>query len=455
MWKKRIIAIVLLAVGVLIGFFVYRTQITGSKPFVLGLDLSGGTHLIYRADISAVPKGEVNDRMVALRDVIERRINIFGVSEPVIQTEHSSLTNEERLVVDLPGVTDIAEATKMIGQTPLLEFRVENDGTYVPELKIDPADVDADGNLTLNAGDALSAQYMPTDLTGRYLKRATLEFNQTTNEPIIGLQFDETGSKLFEDMTGANIGKSIAIFLDGSAISMPVVNEKITGGQAVINGSFSPDEAKLLVGRLNSGALPVPIELISTQTIGASLGADAVDAGVKAGMIGFIIIALFLILYYRFPGLVAVIALSVYVAIILALFKVMPVTLSAAAIAGFIISLGLAVDANILIFERMKEEMKKGHTVADAMREGFQRAWPSIRDSNISTIISMAILFMFGSALIKGFALTFGLGVLVSMLSAVTLSRRFLYSVSGNNGKFARIFYGSGAYNGSSSPTIK
>ncbi len=455
MWKKRILAIVLLAVGVLIGFFVYKTQISGSKPFVLGLDLSGGTHLIYRADISAVPKGEVNDRMTALRDVIERRINIFGVSEPVIQTEHSGLTDEERLVVDLPGVTDIAEATKMIGQTPLLEFRVENDGSYIPELEIDPTELDADGNITLNAGDALAAQYMPTELTGRYLKRATLEFNQTTNEPIIGLQFDETGSKLFEDITGANVGKSVAIFLDGSPISMPVVNEKITGGQAVINGSFAPDEAKILVGRLNSGALPVPIELISTQTIGASLGADAVDAGVKAGMIGFAIIALFLILYYRFPGFISVIALSIYVAMMLALFKLIPVTLSAAAIAGFIISLGLAVDANILIFERMKEEMKKGHTIADAMREGFERAWPSIRDSNISTIISMAILFMFGSSLIKGFALTFGLGVLVSMLSAVTLSRRFLYSVSGSNGKFSRIFYGSGGYSGSSSATMK
>jgi len=448
MWKKRLIAITLLIIGVLIALFVYKSEMSGKKPFVLGLDLSGGTHLIYRADLSQVPKAEVADRMVALRDVIERRINIFGVSEPVIQTEHSSITGEERLVVDLPGVTDIGEATAMIGQTPLLEFRVENDGSYAPQITIDPTEINADGTLNLDALSAAEAQFMPTELTGRYLKRATLEFDQTTMAPIISLQFDETGALLFEQMTEANIGKVVAIFLDGTPISTPNVNEKISGGQAVITGGFIPDEAKQLVGRLNSGALPVPIELISTQTIGPSLGADAVDAGVKAGIAGFAVIALFLILYYRFPGFIAVIALSIYVAIMLALFKLMPVTLSAAGIAGFIISIGLAVDANVLIFERMKEEMKRGHSLYDAMHEGFERAWPSIRDSNISTIISMVILFWFGTAVIKGFALTFGLGVLVSMLSAVTLSRRFLYAVSGSHNKFTQFLYGSGRYTG-------
>lgn len=448
MWKKRLIAALLLIIGVSIGLFVYKSEITGKRPFVLGLDLSGGTHLTYRADLSQVPKDEVTDRMAALRDVIERRINLFGVSEPVIQTEHSSITGEERLTVDLPGVTDIGEATAMIGQTPLLEFRVENDGTYTPTLKLDPSEIGADGTFNLDATSAAQAQFMPTELTGRYLKRATLQFDQTTMEPIISLQFDETGAVLFEQMTEANIGKVVAIFLDGTPISTPNVNEKISGGQAVITGGFTPDEAKQLVGRLNSGALPVPIELISTQTIGPSLGADAVNAGVTAGIAGFAVIALFLILYYRFPGFIAVVALSIYVAIILALFKLMPVTLSAAGIAGFVISIGLAVDANVLIFERMKEELKRGHSLYDAMHEGFERAWPSIRDSNISTIISMVILFWFGTAVIKGFALTFGLGVLVSMLSAVTLSRRFLYGVSGGKGKFIDFIYGSGRYTG-------
>ena len=251
-------------------------------------------------------------------------------------------------------------------------------------------------------------------------------------------------TKLFEEITSANVGKTVAIYLDGAVISAPNVNEKISGGTAVISGNFTPDEAKILVGRLNSGALPVPIELISTQTIGASLGANAVAGGVKAGMIGFIAVAIFLIIFYRLPGLVSVIALSIYTAIMLALFKLIPVTLSAPAIAGFIISIGLAVDANVLIFERMKEEMRSGRTIPDAMHEGFERAWPSIRDSNISTIITMAILFWFGTSLIKGFALTFGLGVLVSMFSAITLSRRFLYGVAGGESKVARFLYSSG-----------
>ena len=337
--------------------------------------------------------------MNALRDVIERRVNMFGVSEPVVQIQEGGFisgNSEEKLIVDLPGITDVEKATQMIGQTPLLEFKIE-----APKDTPQKVVVDKDGKATVDT----SPQFINTELTGRYLKKATLEFDQNTREPKVGLQFDDTGTKLFAEITKANVGKVVAIYLDGAPISAPVVREEITGGTAQISGSFTPTEAKQLVGRLNSGALPVPISLLSRQTIGASLGTNAVNAGVKAAIIGFLIIALFLILWYRLPGLIAVIALGIYVVIILSLFKLLPVTLTAAGIAGFIISIGIAVDANVLIFERVKEELRSGRTISDAVATGFSRAWFSIRDSNISSIITAIILFWFGTSLIKGFAL--------------------------------------------------
>jgi protein-export membrane protein SecD len=323
-----------------------------------------------------------------------------------------------------------------------LEFKTE-----APAGTPQTATVGPNGQVNLNAN--LGPQFVSTNLTGRYLKKATLEFDQNTREPMVSLQFDDTGTQLFDQITKANVGKIVAIYLDGAPISTPVVKEEIPDGQAVISGSFTPVEAKQLVGRLNSGALPVPISLLSTQTIGATLGGDAVHSGVKAAIIGFLIIALFLILWYRLPGLIAVIALCIYISIILALFKLLPVTLTAAGIAGFIISIGIAVDANILIFERVKEEMRSGRTVLDAVSTGFSRAWFSIRDSNISSIITAIILFWFGTSLIQGFALTLGMGVLVSMLSAITITRIFLSSVNflGEN-KIVRFLFSSGISNG-------
>ncbi len=400
--------------------------------------------MVYKADISQIPAGQVADSMSSLRDVIERRINLFGVSEPVVQVQGSGLISgntDNELIVDLPGVTDVDKAAKMIGETPLLQFKTESS-------QIPTATPDKNGVLQVN----LDKAFADTQLTGRYLKRATLEFNPTTNEPVVGLQFDSTGTKLFADITKANVGKVVAIYLDGSPISAPTVKEPILDGTAQISGNFTPEEAKTLVGRLNSGALPVPITLISRQTIGAILGQNAVQAGTKAAIIGFIVVALFLILWYRLPGLIAVLALSIYVSIILALFKLIPVTLTAAGIAGFIISLGIAVDANILIFERVKEEMRAGKTISDAVSAGFTRAWLSIRDSNISTIITAIILFWFGTSLIKGFALVLGMGVLVSMLSAITISRIFFKSMSfAGNGKFARFLFSSGLSSGAAS----
>ncbi len=453
LFRKAVLALIMLGLGIGVGLFVFKTEPKLNKnfenqkeffkkhPFRLGLDLSGGTHLIYNADVSALPAGQEGDSMDALRDIIERRVNLFGVSEPVVQIQHGSIISGagEQLIVDLPGVTDVKKATDMIGQTPLLEFKIER--SKDEPITLTPG---KDGKLDLGS-ISLDQQFVATDLTGRYLQKATLEFDPNTREPRVGLQFDETGTKLFADITKANVGKRVAIYLDGFSISSPVVREEIKDGKAVISGQFTPVEAKQLVGRLNSGALPVPITLLSTQTIGATLGDSAVNAGVKAAIIGFLLVALFLILWYRLPGLVATLSLCIFVAIILALFKLLPVTLTAAGIAGFIISMGIAVDANVLIFERIKEELRSGRTINDAVKFGFSRAWFSIRDSNISNFLTAVILFWFGTSLIKGFALTLGMGVIVSMFSAITITRIFLSTLGFiGEGKVARFLFGSG-----------
>jgi preprotein translocase subunit SecD len=448
MIKRIILAVLILAIGVSAGIFIYKSEprlnpkfeyahaFFKNHPFRLGLDLSGGSHLIYKADVSQV-NGSVGDAMDALRDIIERRINLFGVSEPVVQVQGGSFVSggDNQLIVDLPGVTDVEKATKMIGETPLLEFKTEAPAGTAKKAKV------VDGKLVVDPID----QYVDTELTGRYLKKATLEFNSTTRVPVVNLQFDDTGTKLFAKITKENVGKTVAIFLDGAPISTPVVREEIPNGTAVISGNFTPEEAKQLVGRLNSGALPVPISLVSRQTIGASLGENAIAAGVKAAAVGFLLVVLFLIIWYRLPGLLASLALCIFVVIILSLFKLIPVTLTAAGIAGFIISIGIAVDANVLIFERVKEELRSGKNISNAVSSGFARAWFSIRDSNISSIITALILFWFGTPLIKGFALTLGMGVLVSMFSAIVVTRIFLRLVNFiGEGKVARFLFSSG-----------
>ncbi len=452
--KRRILAIIILILAALVGFFVYKSTPSLNKNFEnqsaffqnhyfrLGLDLSGGSHLVYKADVSGLTSG-VNEAMDALRDVIERRVNLFGVSEPVVQVQGGGFISqgEHQLIVDLPGVTDLDKAIQLIGQTPLLEFKIE-----APEGTSQQAIVDEEGKIVLD----LDSQFVATELTGRYLKRASLEFNPNTNTPIVSLQFDEEGARLFAEITKASAGQTVAIFLDGAPISIPRVDEQykdtgITGGQAVIEGNFTPQEAKQLVGRLNSGALPVPITLLSKQTIGATLGGSAVEAGVKAAIIGFIFVALFLILWYRLPGVVASISLCIFILLMLSFFKLLPVTLTAAGIAGFIISMGIAVDANVLIFERVKEELRSGKSVSDSVAAGFSRAWFAIRDSNISTILASLVLFWFGTSLIKGFALTLGMGVLVSLFSAITITRVFLSALSFiGEGKAARFLFSSG-----------
>jgi protein-export membrane protein SecD len=442
MSKYRIGSAVLILALIFLGFFVYTTgkanSPLGKFPFKFGLDLVGGTELIYKADVSQVAQGDITTSMDALRDVIERRVNVFGVSEPIIQVEEAGLISgnkDHRLIVELPGVTDIDKAVALIGETPLLEFRLQNqDLTKLTKQQI----------ASSSANDLFSA----TGITGRLLSRAVLQFNSTTQQPIVVLEFNSEGKDLFAKVTRENIGKVLGIFLDGNPISLPTVRDEISNGSAQITGGFTPEEAKLLVRNLNYGALPVPIELISTESVGASLGEVALNAGVKAGLVGLVLTIIFLILWYRLPGLVASVALVLYVFISLSLFKLIPVTLTAAGLAGFILSIGMAVDANILIFERMKEELKKGKALDDSIHEGFHRAWLSIRDSNISSIITAIVLFWLGTSSVKGFALTLGLGVLVSMFTAITATRSFLFALGfKGESKSAKFLFGAGTHN--------
>jgi protein-export membrane protein SecD len=635
-WWAFIFVLILGIAGGLVAFGNYYNQAIDNYkllfppkvkeiPFRLGLDLLGGSQLVYDADVSAVPAGEQGQAAEGARDVIERRVNVFGVSEPLVQVNRTS-DGKYRIIVELAGIKDIREAIKKIGETPLLEFKEQrteaptlspeqkkeiedynktakiraeevlgkllSGGDFAAlareysedlETKADGGSVDwvakneapdvakaaesigvgktsrdlvtttegyellkveekrlkevkashilicyqgaekCEGNLTkeqayakikelkdkatpanfaqlakdnsteagakesggdlgwfakgamvepfekavweqkvgtisfvvetkfgyhiifkadenpeyklshilikTKSAEALlgeDAQWKNTELTGRNLKRASVQFNPQDNTPQVSLEFDEEGAKLFEEITGRNVGKPVAIFLDGYAISVPNVNEKITGGQAVITGNFSVIESRELAKRLNAGALPVPITLVNQQTIGASLGQASVDNSLKAGIVGLILVALFMIIYYRFLGFLSVISLLIYGLLSLAIFKLWPVTLTLSGIAGFILSIGMAVDANILIFERLKEELRAGKSLSSAIQEGFSRAWPSIRDSNFTTLLTCIVLIEFSTSAIKGFAVTLMLGVLLSMFSAITVTRTLL-----------------------------
>lgn len=381
-------------------------------PFRLGLDLLGGTHLVYQADLS---KSENKaDAMQGVRDVIERRVNYFGVAEPLVQ-----ISGQDRLIVELAGISDVSQAIQLIGETPFLEFK----------------ETKADTQTILDAqqkGQSLTEDPLrSTGLNGRHLKRATVVFDQQTYQPQVSLELNDEGAKLFAEITKNNLGKIVAIFLDGEAISTPVVQSEIRDGNAVITGKFTPIEAKLLATRLNSGALPVPISLVSQQTIGASLGAESLSKSLKAGFFGLILVALFMLLFYRLPGLVSVIALAIYVLIVLSFYKLISVTLTLAGISGFILSLGMAVDANVLIFARMREELKAGKTIRASMHEGFSRAWLSVRDSHVTTLIGAFILYTFTTSIVRGFALTLGIGVLTSLFTAIVVTRTLLNLFSG------------------------
>lgn len=553
-------------------------------PFRLGLDLQGGVQLVYQADVSQIPDTDKDDLLEGVKDVIEQRVNAFGVSEPVIQV-NKSIDGDYRVIVELAGIKSVDDAIKEIGETPRLEFKeqdmsvenvsadnlklmeeynnglkakaqelldkvkagedfaqlaktnntpksissdqtvgVENDGdlgwvssdnnkeifelvknlnpgqnSEIKErnggysiLKLeekrakegsllvsDPTKTEYKvreiflARMTANDLAAISDNWKNTELTGKNLKKAVLTFDQNDNSPQVSLEFDSEGAELFREITARNISKPVAIYLDDYPISVPTVNEQITDGKAVISGGFSISEAKELVQRLKAGALPVPIELINQKTVGASLGGQSIVDSLEAGLIGLILVVLFMLIVYRVPGLLSVFSLLLYGVMVLTIFKVLPlavaiivplfflilmlmtfeelhlldifltilfvvvavillvfglnpVTLTLAGIAGFILSIGMAVDANVLIFERFKEELRAGRSAKDAVDESIRRSWPSIRDGNISTLLICLVLMGFGTGALKGFGTTLFIGVSVSMFSAVVVTRNLL-----------------------------
>ncbi len=401
-WLVLIILLTALA-----AFFVYPGGWLDKKynfqPWRLGLDLTGGSHLVYNINLSQVVSADQKSVLNGLRDVIEKRVNLFGVSEPQVYLSESG--GQNRLIVELADVKDVNEAIKQIGLTPTLHFS-EVDFT-----------------------DQANPVFIATKLTGRYIKNAQLIFDNIVNQPQVSLTFNKEGGELFEEITGRNVGKPVAIFLDNNLIEMPTVQEKISGGQAQISGQFSVAEARQLVERFNAGALPAPITLINQQTIGASLGSDSLEKTIYAGLVGFTLLIIFMLLYYRLFGLISSLALFIYIILTLAFFKLFGITMTLAGVAGFILSIGMAVDANILIFERTKEEIRNGLSRLTAIEEGFKRAWPSIRDSNMTTIITSVILYYFTSGFVKGFALALLVGVVISMFSAITVSKILLRNI--------------------------
>lgn len=652
-WRAFILIIILtIAGGMVVGGSYYNRAVdklaaktkdvvkfphTKEIDFRLGLDLLGGSRLVYKADVSVIPESDKVSSLEGVRDVIERRVNVFGVSEPVVQTNKSG--GDYQIIVELAGIKDVNEAIKMIGETPLLEFKEQNTEkraltpeekkdldafnkqaedkatlvlgkvisggdfsalakefseddatsanggdlgwitdktqpeivTFVSNLKkgeitkdlkktskgfeivklddkrvktdpfnekfqekevkaahllicfngaescesglskeealdkikklkqqatvanfkelvknnsTEPGARDSGGELgwfgrgkmvkpfeeaafsmlkgaisepvetqfgyhliykqdervvseykvrhilinTKSAEDIVGVQsdWKNTELTGKNLKRAVVQFNPNDNSPEVSLEFDEDGGKMFGDITARNVDKQVAIFLDGYPISIPTVNEKITGGKAVITGKFNIKEAKMLVQRLNAGALPVPISLVNQQTVGATLGRDSLVASLKAGLYAFLLVAVFMILFYRLPGFISVFSLLIYSLLVLMIFKLWPVTLTLSGVAGFIFSVGIAVDANVLIFARLREELQRGRPLNLALEEAFTRAWPSIRDSNSFTIITSIVLIMFTTSVVKGFAVTLIIGVVISMFSAIVITRSFL-----------------------------
>lgn len=408
------------------------------KSFRLGLDLQGGTHLLYEADLSNIEKKDYSSSMQGLRDIIEKRVNLFGVQEPVIQIQESS--GHYRLIVELAGIKDVSEAIKMIGQTPFLEFkeqRTEEEAKKILDKKkelqgktIEEIQQIPDWQLALE-----DPYFKSTQLTGKYLKRAEVVFDQNTSKPLINLQFNDEGAKIFEELTARNVGKPLAIYIDQTIISAPVVQGPISGGKAQISGNFNIASARDLARNLNAGALPLPIKLISQQSVGPTLGQISLEKSLKAGLIGFLAVILFMILLFRIPGIFSSIALIIYTALVLAIFKIIPVTLTLAGIAGFILSIGMAVDGNILIFSRVKEELKQGKTYPIALEEGFRRAWPAIRDGNLTVIIVGVILFVFGFGFVQGFALTLIIGNLISLFSTIFITENFLRCFSSEKPK--------------------
>ncbi|MFA7659335.1 MAG: protein translocase subunit SecD [Candidatus Gastranaerophilaceae bacterium] len=409
MKNKKIMFWAIVLIVIICGIIIFI------KPTKLGLDLVGGSRLVLEAQTTDTVAKITPEMMDSLRFAIENRVNKLGVAETVVQQ-----TGDKRLLIEIPNVSDLSKAKEFLGETAELEFKKE--------------------------GKPINGQpvWIGTGLSGKDLSRAVLSTNSSNGEWVVDLEFNDKGTRKFADLTQKLVGKPMAIFFNGELQSAPVIREPIIGGNAQISGGengFQYEEAKKMVDLLNAGALPVPAKIIEENTVGPTLGADSIEKSKIAGMIGLGIVMLFMIAFYRLPGVIADVALICYSIILFALFKAIPVTLTLAGIAGFILSIGMAVDANILIFERTKEELRAGRTLFTAINAGFDRAFTSIFDSNMSTIITCVILYMLGTSVVKGFALTLAIGVIVSMFSAITITKNIMHLVFGTGElKYPQLF---------------
>lgn len=393
-----------------------------------GLDLRGGVQLLLEADMSQIPLSDRQSALESAQEVILNRVDRLGIAEPVVQTSQSPQADQYRLIVELPGVSDVEEAVSLVGQTAALEFRV----------------LDPNQEASPTAQLDLASAFVPTELTGANLKRAQVQFNPENGKPMVSLEFDDQGRDLFAEITGENIGQPVAIFLDDYPLTIPRVETQILDGQAVISGEFTSEDARALAIQLNAGALPTPINVVSQKTIDATLGQAAVDASLTAGLVGLTMVVVFMIGYYGVLGFLASLALGVYAVITLALYKLMGVTVTLPGLAGFILSVGMAVDANILIFERYREEIRLNKPWQQAIELGFGRAWDSIKDANVATLLICFILFnpfnlsfLNTAGLVKGFALTLAIGIVLSLFTGIivtrTLIRSFYLGKTGGN----------------------
>ncbi|MDD3014609.1 MAG: protein translocase subunit SecD [Candidatus Gastranaerophilales bacterium] len=392
--------------AIIIGLVVASIYFIVTKPTKLGLDLIGGSRLVLEAQTTPQIQKITPDMMDSLQFAIEKRVNAIGVAETVVQR-----AGEKRLIVEIPSISDPQKAKEYLGATASLEFK---------EQKI---------------GFNNQPVWVSTGLSGKDLRKATIGSDPTTGEWKVDIEFNQTGTKKFADLTQKLVGKPMAIFFNNELQSAPVIQEPILGGRAQITGGqggFQFEEAKKMVDLINAGALPVPAKIIEENSIGPTLGQDSIQKSKIAGLVGLAIVMLFMLVYYRVPGIIANVALILYSIFAFAVFKIIPVTLTLAGIAGFILSIGMAVDANILIFERTKEELRAGRTLFTAINAGFDRAFTSIFDSNMTTIITCSILYMLGTSIIKGFALTLVIGVIISMFTAITVTKTFMHLIFGS-----------------------
>ncbi|MBM3132584.1 MAG: protein translocase subunit SecD [Chloroflexi bacterium] len=421
-----LLIVILLALALMTLFWSTFNEAIDREEIKLGLDLEGGAHLVYKADFSQLPEDtDKSDAMKGVISVIENRINAYGVNEPVIQK-----VGEDRILVQLPGIENISEAKSLIGEVALIKFKEQvtdanGNVTWVP----------ATGTLTVKNAEGQDEQ-VTRELTSQYFK-GKVEVAIPQGGPVIYFNWNDDGAKLFEQITRRLLYKPLGIFLGEEFISSPTVQSVITDSGQITGMEL--DEAKRLAKLLNAGRIDVPLHTIEEHDVSPILGADFVDQSKQAGVVGILLIILFMILYYRVPGVMAGLALLIYAVLVMATFKAWPITLTLAGIAGFILSIGMAVDANVLIFERMREEIRMGRTIRAAAEVGFSRAWPAIRDSNITTLITCLVLYWMGSSLgvpsVQGFAVTLAIGVVLSMFTALVVTKTFMRLLGGRGGR--------------------